>query len=403
MQFNPFDPDTIQDPYPAYAQLRQDDPVHHSDLFGFWILSRFDDVREALKNPGVFSSERGMGELFKQALGADLTMSRSDGTTKNILASDPPVHTRLRTLVNRVFTPKAIKPWEDEVRAIANKCVDDLLEAADGGPVDLVEKLCTPLPGTMIAVMLGIEQERRADFKQWCDDLLTGLAMGAEPEKVRSAGQALNEYLDKIVEDRQRNPGSDLVSLLVNKGSEGEEPLTFDEMVGFATILLIGGTETTTNFIGNWVSAMFENREYLDAVRADPQQIAPTLEEAFRYDTPTLIVWRGTTADVKVSGVQIPEGAQVGLLLGSANRDEAKWGEDAGRFRPGREATGHVAFGFGPHLCLGSQLARLEAKTAVETLLERTSSIEPAGPPVRTTNFMLRGFTEMPVTIKQAG
>lgn len=400
MQYNPFDPAVIEDPYPVLAELRRNDPVHHSDLFGFWMLSRYDDVRGALRNPEVFSSEKGMGELFKQALGADLTMARGEG--RNILASDAPVHTRLRKTVNRVFTPQAVRGWEAEVRTAAKKCVAELLDAAEDGPVDIVEMLFAPLPGTMIAAFLGIEPDRREQLKQWATQLLTGLMIGADPDQVRSAGQQLNAFFDAVVEDRMRNPGDDTISLLVSNGSDGEDPLSFDEMVGFATVLLVGGIETTTNLLGNWMAAMLENRDFLEAIKADPERVPISIEEALRYDTPTQIVWRGTTEHVDVAGVTIPKDAQVGLLLGSANRDASKWGEDADQFRDRGEIIGHVGLGFGPHVCLGSHFARLEIRSVIETLLEGTGSIEPAGPAVRTTNFMERGFDHIPLHVKRA-
>lgn len=398
VEYNPFDPDTIEDPYPKLAELRAEGAVHHIEMFDMWMVSRFEDVSAAMRDPARFSSEQGMGELFAQALGGDLTMARSEG--RNIIASDPPVHTRLRRTVNRAFTPQVVRSWESTVQQIAAGLVDDVVvKAKAGDPVDFYDDVCSKLPVTVIALILGIEDDRHDDFKRWANDLLTGLSLFADPALVREASTSVNAYLDQVVTERQANPGDDIISMLVNNGADGEDPLSFDELVGFATVLLVGGTETTTNLLGNWLVAMINQPEVLERLRADRSKIAACIEETVRVDTVTQMVWRGLTDDTTIGGVTMPRGRNVGLLLGSANRDEAQWGPTADRIDLDRDTTGHLGFGIGNHYCLGNHLARLEMRAVIEQMLDRIDAFELAGPAVRSTNFMLRGFTSVPLSV----
>lgn len=396
VDYNPFDPATIEDPYPVYRELREAAAVHHLEAFGLWAVCRYDDVVAVLRDPKTFSSADGWGRIFMQVLGRDFIYGQGEG--RNILAADPPVHTRIRKTVNRAFTPKMIQSWEPQVRAIVDEVLDEVEAKAEEGPVDIAADCFALFPVTVIAVILGVERERRAEFNQWTIDLLAGLSMFADAAKVEYASNALGEYLGPVVEHRREHPGDDIVSMLVTNGSDGEDPLSFHEMVGFATMLLLAGAETTSNMLSNWLAAVMARPELEAQLLADRSLVFPSIEELFRYDPVTQMVWRAPTEDVEIGGVAVPKGEVLAVMLGSSNRDETKWGPDAAEFRIGREIGGNnLVFGTGPHVCLGAHLARLEMRVMIEQLLDRFTSFRAAGPAVRSPNFMLRGLHSLPV------
>ena len=272
---------------------------------------------------------------------------------------------------------------------------------ADGG-ADLVRDLTYPLPVTVIAEMLGIPADRREQFKKWSDAAVAAFSLAPDAERFRVAAEEMFEFFVEVVEDRRANPGDDLVSMLVSRGADDEEPLTLDELVGFCILLLIAGNETTTNLLGNWTRTLVDRPDVEAALRADPSQIAASFEEQLRFDGPVQSLFRGVTAPTEVGGVAIDAGTRLMVLFASANRDEAKWGPDAAAFRLDRQPTDHVGFGHGIHLCLGAPLARLEARVTAEVLFERTSAFEPSGEIVGTQSFLLRGCTSIPLTVKPA-
>jgi len=398
VDYNPYDPATIENPYPAYQRLREEAGVHHLEELGLWAVPRYDDVLHVLRDPKLFSSEDGWGTIFKQVLGRDYIYGQGEG--RNIIATDPPVHSRIRRTVNRAFTPKLVQSWGQGIRSVASGLLDDLEAKAQDGPVDIVEEYFSLLPVTVISMILGIPSERREEFKQWAADILSAQSPLVDPEVVAAAGQAVGEYFAPVVEQRRANPGDDIVSLLVQNGADGEDPLTFYEMVGFATVLLLGGTDTTGYQLSNWLAQFIARPELAAEVRADRTKVTASIEESFRYDPIIQMVFRAPTEDVTIGGVAVPKGSLLAVMLGSANRDESVWGPDAGEFRIGRETGRNLVFGSGPHVCLGAHLARLEMRLSIDALLDRFSSIEPAAPPARSPNFNSRGLTSMPVKLE---
>jgi cytochrome P450 len=305
----------------------------------------------------------------------------------------------LRRLVNRGFTPTVIRAWEPRVRVIAERLVGDLVRNSADGDADFVRDLAYPLPVTVIAEMLGIPAERMAEFKRWSDAIVAPFSLRADPPATRAAALELHDFFAGVVAERQAAPGEDLVSLLCTRGADGEEALGLEELVGFATILLIAGNETTTNLLGNWQRMLFERPDVATALRRDRSRIGAGFEEALRHDSPVQMLFRGATEPLRLGEVEVPEGARIAVVFASANRDQAKWGPDADRFDLGREPADHVAFGHGIHLCLGAPLARLEARVAAEVLFAATSFVEPAGEVVGTASFLLRGCRSMPVRV----
>ncbi len=370
------------DPYPTYALLRDEFPVRQMPGMGAWTVSRYDDVAYVLRNHALFSSK---------AMGAIGTAGRT------IINSDPPEHTDLRGVVNRVFTPRMVADLEPRIRQIARELLD---QAVARGEMDLVRDLAIPLPVTIIAEILGVDAGRRADFKRW-SNAIVGTVSDDVQERQRGM-EEFRDYFQGIIDERRKSPRGDLISALV-AAEENHVRLTPDEVLAFAALLLIAGNETTTNLIGNAMLALFDHPDQMTLVRQDPARIPNMIEEALRWDSPVQFLFRVTTQDVEIGGQAVPAGANVVPMYASANRDERKF-PDADRFDVTRNTQGHLAFGLGVHFCLGAPLARLEAKVVFEELFGRFSEIRRAGDgrPQRIDSLFLRGLRSLPVTCAPA-
>jgi cytochrome P450 len=406
MTFDPFSPVWRDDPYPKYRELRDHAPVHWSPEARVFCVSRYDDVMEVLRGHDLFSSRAMMTQLMlggekkppvtlrsllfaaRLLLTARVNPFQLPGVP-SLIASDGERHTLLRAIVNRGFTPRQIADWETRAREIVAACVAKLRS----GDFDVVQDLAIPLPVTVIAEMLGIEPERRQDFKRWSDTVIdnaTG-AGRADPfgPAVLDAFAEMTAYVVRIARRRRTEPADDLISQLVSiGGGDGLSPI---ELVQFVTLLLVAGNETTTNLIGNAVSALLDHPDQLAHVAADPGLVPGLVEETLRFDSPVQLVFREALADAEIAGVRIPAGSTVVPLLGSANRDERRF-PDPDRFDVKRNPQGHVGFGFGKHFCLGASLARLEGKVALEALvpeLVRRRRREAHTP--RIDSFLVRG------------
>jgi cytochrome P450 len=413
--FDPFDDRHRDDPYPAYAELRRRSPVTWIEKSAAFAVARYADVAFVLRHPELFSSiamqtmmSSGLGSTFSGGLPAGdggrvaellkrLPISLPEAlATPLLIASDPPRHGPMRSLVNRGFTPRRIAQLETRVRAIAR----DALAALEGKPdFDIVSEFFVPLPVTVIAELLGVEAERSADFKRWSDRLVAGVTGGAGavgPVQVLEAMAELSHYLTGVIEQRRRDPRDDLISTLIC-AEEGETALAPGEVVMFTLLLLVAGNETTTNLLGNTLLALFEHPDELARVQRDPRRIPALVEEGLRYDGPVQFVFRRATQDVELAGVTIPAGATVIPLIGSANRDEAVFA-DPDRFDASRNTQGHLAFGLGIHFCLGASLARLEARVALEELLPRFPRLERTEPHVQyIDSYLVRGPKRLPL------
>jgi cytochrome P450 len=387
--FNPTDASFKRDPYPYYERLRREAPVHRGD-FGFWTVARHDDVAHVLKDPQIFSSAGMGGPIGGQGMG---------GSIRSIITSDPPVHTAFRNLVNRAFTPRMVADMEPRIREIARELIDAV---AASGKMDVVHDLATPLPVTVIAEILGVDPSRRDDFKRWSNAIVGGFndPSPAAMQARAADRQEFFEYFQARIDERHAHPAGDMLSTLV-AAEDAEIKLTPEEVAGFAMLLLVAGNETTTNLIGNAMLALTAGPEQMRIVTADPSMIPNMVEEALRFDSPVQFLFRLTTQETRLGGQTIPAGNVVVPIYASANRDEEKY-PDSARFDVTRNAQGHLAFGLGPHFCLGAPLARLEAKVAFEELFARTKRIERAGEPVRADHMFLRGLTSMPVTFAPA-
>ena len=393
VEFNPFLPEFIADPYPFYRRLRELDPVHRTGL-GFWVLTRYDDVVALLRDPR-FGRER-YRELLQARFGDE---APSGGVSGSMLFRDPPDHTRLRALVNKAFTPRVV----DAMRPHIQQIVDDLIDAVrDAKAMDVIADLAYPLPVTVICEMLGVPVGERGEFRQWSVDIgrsLDAIAMPSDPtviERGNVARRALTDYFRTLAAERRARPRADLLSALIAAEEQGDR-LSEAELLATCVLLFVAGHETTVNLIGNGLLALLRHPDALRSLRDDASLIGGAVEELLRYDGPVQRTGRIANTDVELDGHKITEGTLVLGLIGAANRDPAQFPEpDRLDFR--RADNRHLAFGWGIHFCLGAPLARVEGQIALLTLARRLPGLALAGStPEWRESATLRGLRRLPV------
>jgi cytochrome P450 len=381
----------MANPYPIYEQLRLAGSINWLDEIGAWSVARYPDVGDLLTDPR-FSAQRsedvGMGPATPASIVPPGTLS--------MLASDPPDHTRLRTLVQKAFTPRRIESLRPRIQTL----VDDLLDRAAGqpGPVDLISEFAYPLPVMVIAELLGVPPEDRADFRAWSNAAAASLDMLLPPGRIEQAVTAYGElhmYLRAVIDRRRIEPRDDLISDLVAVEEQGDT-LTEAELIVMCTLLLIAGHETTVNLIGNGSLALLRHPDQLDRLRAEPHLLSTAIEELLRFDAPVQMTARIARDDLQLGSEHIRGGDWVLALLGSANHDPAVF-TDPQQLDLGRSPNPHLAFGRGIHYCLGAPLARMEGQIAIGSLVGRFADIHLAGEPVRRPTITLRGLQTLPV------
>jgi cytochrome P450 len=375
-EFDPLDPAFQADPYPGYAWLRDHDPVHHHPADGrapgFWVLSRFEDVWQAVRRPDAFSSAAGL-TFFRDEIG-------QLGLPPTLVMLDPPVHTRLRALVGRGFTPKRVGRLEHRLRAFVRERVSTMtLAAAEGVDVDLHADFSSTIPTWVLAELFGLPESDRERFAPWVQALtrlqedgfdtasLVGDAGGSEAAAGVAAVGEMFEYFSAAITSAREHPGDDLLGALVTAELDGERLSDWD-ILGFCFVVVAGGADTTASLISHTVLLTGEQRAQRELLLADPSLVPDALAECLRLESSVQGLARTTVADVQVGGIAIPEGEKVLMLYGSANRDPREFGPTADRLDVHRRAQRHLAFSSGPHFCIGSHLARLQARVAVEEL-----------------------------------
>ncbi|MEU6082737.1 cytochrome P450 [Streptomyces sp. NPDC047108] len=384
------------DPYPVYAELRAQGPVHRirmPDMGEVWLIVGHEEAREALSDTRLSKEWRTAGEVWDGPVTA---------LNANMLEADPPHHTRLRKLVAREFTPRRVEELRPRVQQITDELLDAMLAAPDGR-ADLVDALAFPLPMTVICELLGVPSLDRRTFRGWSNEIVAATSK----ENEAAAFTAMHDYLAGLIEDKRcSEPGEDLLSALIRTRAEDGDRLSADELLGMAFLLLVAGHETTVNLIANGVHALLTHQPQLAALRADFSLMDSAVEEMLRYEGPVeTSTFRFTREAADVGGTVIPAGQPVLVGLASADRDPARF-PAADRFDIRRSASGdggrsHLAFGHGIHYCLGAPLARLEGRTAIRTLLERCPDLaldtgDPAALP-RIPGLLMRGFRRLPV------
>ena len=367
-------PDFYTDPYPTYRQLRERDPVHWSDAWNCWILTRYGDVVATMHDPRLSNSRM---PSYVQALPGEV-LEEVRPLVKHISLwmgfSDPPQHTRLRRLVSPAFTRRVT----EDLRPRIQELVDALIDRVEAeGEMDIVHDFAYPLPVTVICGLIGVPAADQDLFKNWSEDVVAFLGTGrARVDSSRRAGQSLlemNEYFRPLIAERRQSPREDLLSDLC--GGEGDR-LSLEELLGMCVSLLIAGHQTTTHLIGNSVLALLRNPEQLEKLRRHPSLIAGALEELLRYDGPVQRNWRLASQDLEISRRHIRKGQLILQMLGAANRDPAEFPiPHPDQLEITRQPNWHVAFGYGAHYCLGAPLARLEGQIALNTLIQRLPNL----------------------------
>ena len=389
--YNPFSAAMARNPYPIYAELRARAPVHRNRLLDAWVLSRHADVDAVLRDFRRFSNDQRKRDPVRRRRS---TLPQIPYPT--ILFLDPPDHTRLRSLVNKAFTPKAVADLEPRIRRMTRTLLD---AAADPAGFDLMETLANPLPVMVIADMLGVPVEDRAQFREWSNQrarILEPTVGRREFRIAEEASKSLDAYFLSIIKARRIVPRDDIISALIHVEEAGDR-LTEGEMLGLLRLLLVAGNETTTNLIGNGMLALLRHPEQLRALRQDPGRIPAAVEELLRFDSPVQASLRLVLEDCEVNGIPLRRDDNVLLLNGAANHDPAVF-DHPERLDIGRRENNHVAFGRGIHFCLGAPLARLEGRVAIEVLLERYPSLRlMSDRPAFRNSIVLRGLEALPV------
>ena len=353
------------DPFPAIHRLRAEAPVHETPM-GSWRLARYADCVRLLREVRCGVRRRD-GTLPRRA--------DAQGPGEFMLQQDPPNHTRLRKLVSKAFTPRAVESWRPRVRAIVDECLAPALEA---GRMDVVAELALPVPATLICELLGVPVADRDRFTVWTADATHGLAGNTAPPEVQeraiAAAQALGGYFSALIEERRKHLTDDLLSVLIRAEEEGDR-LSPTELIVQSIGLLIAGFETTIGLIGNGAAAFARHPEQRERVRANPALVANAVEECLRFDGPIGMTVRVLHEDAVFDGHRIPADAEVFAILWGANRDPVVF-PDPDRFDVARpNAREHLAFGGGTHLCLGAHLARMEAQEALGALVTRAPAL----------------------------
>ncbi len=396
--FNPFAPGFFENPYAQYKLLRDEDPVQEHPL-GFWFVSRYDDV-SALLRAGL-SVE--VTNLAPSPMTQQLEYFGEEGNAGalnlSMLDRDPPDHTRLRSLVTKVFTRRAIAALEPKIAGLVDAALDRM---AEQGGSDLVEELAFPLPFAVISEMLGMPPTDHSRIRELSGTLVRSLEIVADEETARAI-MAADAELSGITRDvlawKRDHPADDLLTALIQAEHDGQV-LDGDELVAQVVLLYVAGHETTVNLIANGVNALLRNPSQLRLLREQPDLAANAVEEFLRYDSPVQQTRRITTTPYEVAGKEIPAGTFVLACLGSANRDERFFGPDADELRLDRPNARHqVSFGAGPHHCLGAALARLEGQVAVSRLVQRFPGLGFAGELEWNGRINLRGPAKFPVTV----
>jgi cytochrome P450 len=382
MDFAP-DKDHPLNPFPHYRRMRESAPVFHDEQSGSWHVFRYDDVQRVLTEHALFSSRMGgddpseTGQLFAASL----------------ISTDPPRHRQLRSLVTQAFTPRAVEALAPRISTLTEELLDGI---ASTGTADLIEELAYPLPVIVIAELMGIPAEDRNRFKLWSDAIVSQTRGGAE-DADHATNREMTEYFLAMIERRRSRPGNDLISNLLAAEIEGQK-LSVAELLGFCSLLLVAGNETTTHLIGNAVLCFTEAPGTIERLLADPALLPQAIEEVLRFRSPVQSMYRVTAAATTLGGVPVPAGAPLVAWIGSANRDERQF-QRPDLFDIHRGPTRHLAFGQGIHFCLGAPLARLEARIALTAALSRLPGLElTAGTRLeRMDSTIIYGLKELPV------
>jgi cytochrome P450 len=360
--YHPFSREIFENPYPVYRRLRDHAPVYFCEEVGMWVISRFEDVWNALRDHETYCSR----------FGPAIENPDEDGRKYSIVSMDPPRHERVRGLLSRHFTPNRIAELEGAVREIVCEALDPL---RPGMIVDAAEQIASPIPSDVIGLLLAVPAKDRARLREWWDLFLARDEGQVQmPRAAIEASRKIGGYIRGLIEERRREPGDDLISLICHGEHDTDDGdstgLSDHDVLMFCNLMAAAGSETTVKLIGNTLHALSRHPAERERIFSEPELVRPAVDEALRYDTPSHYVARVTTRDVALHGTTIPKGSWISLLLGSANRDEREY-RDPDVFVADRRPRRSVFFGSGRHICLGQFLARLELQVVLEEFAKR--------------------------------
>ena len=388
-------PDFVANPYPGLAGLRVANKPVWSEQLGQFLAATHRDANDVLRSrtlQRVYSPKEPVDDW------ATFNYLHSD----SLLDSEPPKHTRLRSLVMKAFNPKTIEDLRPAVSAIVNDLLNELEAQCEAGTADLIRDFAEPLPVKVIAHLLGFPPEDEDLLRPWSQAIVKMYEVAPDEHTRSEARRAADEfaaYVEGLMRLRKKEPGDDLISHLAAV-EDGGERLSAQELIATCVLLLNAGHEASVNGLGNGLVAAMNHPDQMELLRSNPEGVSPTaIEEFLRYDSPLHLFERTARADTDIGGVTIREGQKIAALLGSANRDEAIF-ESPERFDITRNPNPHIGFGAGIHFCIGAPLARMEMSIAVPALLARFPGIGLSGEPVSRGTFVLRGWSEVPIHIE---
>lgn len=393
--YNPLDPQVREDPYPFYAELRAHAPVHYVEGLGVWAVSRHADVRGLLLDHAQFSSD----PLIRIAFG-DFNPAQD---ARYLLSSDPPDHTRLRTLVNKAFSRRYVQELRDEIAATTQRLLDAL---EDHEEYDFSAEFAAPLPVTVVGNILGVEPSMHGEFRRWSNNVTAGgngEALSEDQRRtIRKDADDFRQYFLERIAAARRNPGKDLISALVHAEETGQR-LSADEVLALSVLLLIAGNETTTNLLSNALLTLGEFPDQELLARRERALIPALIDESLRYQSPIQLLFRRATSETEIAGIKLPQDAIVMPIFASANRDaNAFVNPDTVDIQRG-DLRNQLAFGWGIHLCLGKALANLEGELALNAIFDRYRRVEVVTPQVEWCDaFYLRGPKSLPIRVSPA-
>ena len=383
VSYNPISAKTIAYPFDKYEELRQKDPVHRLRTINAWVLTEYEHANAVLRDHARFSRDYGGKSAYR-----------------SMLDTDPPDHTRLRTLVSKAFTPRSVADLEPRIHQLVDSLFDEI-EGQDS--FDLIDAFAYPLPVIVIAEMLGVPSEDIEVFKEWSNDIALSIEPTVSDEQQRridEAGANLYDYFEGIIEQRRRVPQDDMITALIAAEDEGDR-LSHEELLATLLLLLVAGNETTRNLIGNGTLALLRNPDQMDRLRNEPELIDSAINEMLRYDSPVQLDGRMATEEVEIGGKLIKPGQRAICILGAANRDPSVF-TNPEVFDIGRQEGSHIAFGRGIHYCLGAPLAMLEGRIAFTSLLDRFSSIRLLSEPEYREQVVLRGVKDLWIEVERS-
>jgi cytochrome P450 len=400
IDFDPLSPEQRRDPYPVYADARERAPVFYAERYGFWVVTRHEDVLAVLKDDDTFSSRDALTSSHVE-LPPEVQAVLSEGWPEMpvIIDTDPPLHTRIRGLITRAFTPRRVAEMEPRVRAIAAELVDSF---AHEGEADLVDRFAWPLPLRVVGELLGLPRGDLEQLHEWSTHWLRlkqpGATLEQQLEWARSTVE-LQRYFMARLDEREGGAGDDLTAALLRASEELDPPLPREAVLGVPLDLVVAGHVTVTRALGSGLLLLLSEPARAERLLADPRHVDAAVEEILRLESPAQGLFRTTTTEVELGGARLPAGARVMVHYGSANRDESVFGR-ADAYDPGRPGLHRqLAFGKGIHFCVGAPLARIELRIALPLLLERLPGLRLAAAdglewePI----FFARGLSRLPV------